>query len=86
MNNVSLSPTITHEDVQRLCRDITDAKAAAILATEATVEELEVAIAWAEGESDVMGEARHPLSGAAAQIYEVLTADEDLWQNGGRTE
>ena len=53
-----------------------DSKVAAILATGATLEDLEEAVAWASGESDVMGEERLPLSGRAAVIYDILTADE----------
>ena len=55
-----------------------DARIAAILATGATIEQLEEAAAWAAGESDVMGEMRRPVSGPVAAVYEILTADEAL--------
>jgi len=29
-----------------------------------------------------MGEARHPLSGRTAYLYEIITADEDIWDEG----
>lgn len=49
---------LAYEDVRRLCGDITDEKAAAILAAGGSLEDLETAVAWAAGESDTMGEAR----------------------------
>jgi hypothetical protein len=45
---------LTPQDVRHILGDLDDAKIAAILATEATPEELEEAAAWASGESDVM--------------------------------
>ena len=43
----------------------------AIIETERTFRELEEALAWAFG----VGKAVLPLAGAAAKIYEILTAD-----------
>ena len=63
---------LTREDVRRLCGDVTDDRAARMVATGASVRDLEVALAWSAGESDVMGEARQPLSGRAAELYELL--------------
>ncbi len=57
--------------------DIEDAKVAAIEPSAATREQLEEAVAWASGESDVIGNERLPLSGVVEQLYEILTADED---------
>lgn len=74
-NEGSAGPT--HEDVRHVCGDIADWKVAAILATGATLDEIEVAVAWDAGEDDVMGEERRPLSGAAAAVYDILIADED---------
>ena len=56
--------------------DIGDAKTAAVLATGATVEEFEEALAWASGESDVMGELEKRLDGAAALVYDILITEE----------
>ncbi len=50
---------------------------AAIEASAATREQLEEAVAWVSGESDVMGHERLPLSGVVEQLYEILTADEE---------
>lgn len=68
---------ITAEDVRKLCGEVEDQQVAAILATGATLEELEEAVAWAGGLDDVMGEERKPLTGAAAQIYDLLAEDLD---------
>jgi hypothetical protein len=68
---------VTHDMVVHLVGEIGNARIAAILAIGPTLEEIEEAVAWAAGESDVMGEERLPLSGVAAQVYDLLTADED---------
>lgn len=64
-------------EIRRIVGDITDAKIMAILKTGASLDELEQAVAWAEGESDVLGEAELPLSGPVSAVHEILTADEE---------
>jgi hypothetical protein len=68
---------LDHGEVRRLCGDIADWKISAILATGAEIDDIEVAVAWAAGEDDVMGEARRPLVGAAGAVYDIITADEE---------
>jgi hypothetical protein len=64
-------------DIRRLCGDLLDWKVAAILATDASQVDIEAAMAWLEGESDVMGEERRPLAGRSAAVYDLLVrADE----------
>lgn len=70
------SPAITAELIKTELNDVGDAKLAALLATQATVEEFEEALAWASGESDVMGELEKRLGGAAALVYEILTSED----------
>ena len=72
----SAEQAVTHEMVVGLIGEIGNAKIAAILAAGPTPEDLEEAVAWAAGESDVMGEERLPLTGVAARVYDILTADE----------
>lgn len=48
----------------------------AILATGATYAEIEQALMRAAGADEALGESSHPLEGPAAQVYELLTADE----------
>lgn len=68
---------LSHEDVRHLCGDIVDWKVSAILATGASLDDIEAAVAWDAGEDDIMGEERRPLSGAAAAVYDILIADEE---------
>ena len=68
--------TLRPDEVRRFCGDILDWKVTAIVATSGTLADLETALAFANGEDDLMGEARRPLSGAAGQIYDLLIADE----------
>lgn len=60
--------TLTHDEIRRLCGDVTDDRAARMIATGGTLDDLEVALAWRAGESDVMGDERKPLSGRAAEL------------------
>ncbi|MDH3229594.1 MAG: hypothetical protein OEN55_07375 [Alphaproteobacteria bacterium] len=68
----------TASDVAEILGPMPDARIAAILATGATLEQLEEAAAWAAGESDVMGGMRRPVIGPVAAVYDILTADEVL--------
>ena len=70
-------------EIVEVCRDIADWKVARILDTGASVADLEVAVHYAQGESDVLGAARVPLEGRAATVYELLVADEDVWGEDG---
>jgi hypothetical protein len=64
-------------DIKELVGDVDDVEAAAILAVGATRAELEQAVYYARGYGDVVDRSGHPLTGAAAQIYEILIARED---------
>ena len=66
----------TRDDVIHLLGDVSDHKVVEILETGTTLEQLEEAAAWLAGESDVMGEERLPLTGAAAKVYEIIARDE----------
>lgn len=63
----------TDKDVRRLFGDVEDDVVVEILAAAARIEDLEDAAAYLEGESDVMGEQRHPLSGRVAIVYEIVS-------------
>lgn len=69
------------DEVVRLVGDLEDAKVAEILAIAPTLEELEEAVAWAESESDVMGELEKSLSGASARVYEILMTRKDFGED-----
>lgn len=64
--------------ILEIAGNIEDAKVAAIERSGATTEQLEEAVAWASGLSGQMGKARRPLSGVVAEVYDILTADEDF--------
>lgn len=66
-----------HNDLLRLVADLDDSKALEILALGPTVAEAEEAALWAAGNGDILAQAGHPLTGIAAQIFEILTADEE---------
>jgi len=53
-----------------------DHRALEILELQPTFGDLEVALAYLNNMSDVMGEERLPLSGTAAGVYEIITRDE----------
>ena len=67
---------LSHDTVVRIAGDVSDAKAIAIIACGASLDELEQAVAWASLEDDVMGKERRSLTGIVAELYEILTADE----------
>lgn len=72
--------SLTHDEVRRLCGDIVDWKLGAIIATGASLAEVEEAVAFAAGADDVMGEERKPLAGKVAEVYDILVAD-DAWED-----
>lgn len=67
---------VTAEQIIDIVGPLTDARVMAIIATGATIEEIEEAAAWAEGESDVMGDLRIRAAAPVAAVYEILTAEE----------
>jgi hypothetical protein len=69
---------LTRNDVASALGDDEATAISAILALNPTYGEFHTALAWALGESDVMGEARQPLDGKAKQIYDIVAADE-VW-------
>lgn len=69
-------PELTAADIRAICGDILDWKLSAIMALRPSAAEVEAATAWASGQDD-LGQAGRPLSGTTAQVYDILTADED---------
>lgn len=69
---------LTHKDIVRILGPIDDETAVAIIETGANAAQVEEARLWAAGESDAMGEARKPLVGAAAAVYDILVAAQAL--------
>lgn len=79
------APQLTQADVLGVCGDILDWKVKAIIETGASLSELEAACAWAAGADEVLGEEREPLSGATAEVYEILIANEQFDDEPPRT-
>lgn len=66
----------TLAEIHELVGELEAAKLEAILATGATAGQIEEAMAWAAGESDVMGgELERPLAGPVAAVYEILASE-----------
>ena len=66
----------TLAEIRQMVGDVEAAKLEAILATGATPPQIEEAMAWVAGESDVMGgELQRPLSGPVAAVYEILSSE-----------
>jgi len=70
------SKPVTHEDILRMFGPVDDHRAVEILGLNPSWKELEVTMAYLADMSDVMGEERQPLTGCAAEIYDIVTRDE----------
>ncbi len=70
---------LSADEIRRIAGDISDARVLAILDLDVSRDELEEAVAWAEGQSDVLGELELPLSGVIGELREILTAGEE-WE------
>lgn len=71
------SAPATLDDAKRLLGDTDERKIAEILAVQPTIWELEEAAIWYRGDGDVLGKTGRSLSGKAAQIFEILSADDE---------
>ncbi len=76
---------LSAEEIRRIAGDISDARVLAILDLDPSRDELEQAAAWAEGQSDVLGELELPLSGVVSELHEILTAGEE-WEEERRAD
>ncbi|MEM7025553.1 MAG: hypothetical protein AAF637_23665 [Pseudomonadota bacterium] len=70
-------PAKLHEIIE-LLGDIEATKAEAILATGASMAEIEQAQAWVAGEGDALGEAERSLSGRVAEVFDILDSEGPL--------
>ena len=66
------SPPLARADVVALAGDLPDETVAAIIATGASVADLEAALQFLAGADDAMGEERIALTGARAAVYDIL--------------
>jgi len=70
-----MTTPLTHDVVAEIAGELDDVRIAEIIATGATLEELEQAIAWASGSNRPARDLDRPLSGRIAQLYDILTTD-----------
>jgi hypothetical protein len=66
---------VTAADVRHIAGAVADATVAAVLETEPSMEELEVAGSYLRGEGAEVDRSGHPMTGKVAQIYDILGAD-----------
>ena len=72
---------ITKQDVSRICGDLTDLKIAELMASGASISELEKASAWVSNQEN-LGDDRIIPEGQIGALCEILIADDEdlLWQ------
>lgn len=68
----------SYDELVHLVGELVPTRLAEIERLQATIAEIEEAVAYATGEDDIMGEARIPLIGRAAEVYEILVADQAM--------
>jgi hypothetical protein len=66
---------VTAEDVRHVAGPVTDDTVSAILKTEPSMEELEVAASYLRGEGSAVDRVGHPMTGKVAQLYDILSTD-----------
>jgi len=69
-------PITSADEVRHVAGPLNDNAVMAILRIGPSLEELEIAVRYALGESDLVDRAGHPLSGRVAQVYDILSAEE----------
>jgi hypothetical protein len=68
-------PITSFAEVRHLAGAVGDDTVLAILKCQASVEDLEVAAAYAQGEGSAWDRAGHPMTGKVAQLYDILSSD-----------
>lgn len=69
--------TVTRDEIKAVLGDIDDNKIIEILALKPSLVDLEAAVMWLAGDSDILARDGYQLSEAAAQIVDILAVDED---------
>jgi hypothetical protein len=70
-----VQPVTAFVEVRRVVGPVTDDTISAILKSEATLTDLEVAASYLRGEGSEVDRLGHPLAGKVAKLYEILSAD-----------
>jgi hypothetical protein len=66
---------VTSIEVRHVVGPVTDDTISAILRSEPSMEELEVATSYLRGEGSEVDRLGHPMTGKVAQRYDILSAD-----------
>jgi hypothetical protein len=73
--NSKAVPVTSSVEVRQLVGAVADDTLLAILKSQASVEDLEVAAAYAQGEGSALNRTGHPMTGKVAQLYDILSSD-----------
>jgi len=68
----------THDDIVHLLGPLSDQVVADIMKVEASYADLEAVALQLAQEDDVLGEARRPLTGPSARVYDIVKSVEDF--------
>ena len=69
-------PITSSVEVRYLVGPVADDTVLAILKCDASVEDLEVAASYVQGEGSALDRVGHPMIGKVAQLYDILSADQ----------
>jgi len=72
------TPTSFHSEIIHLFGPVDDHRIVEIMELQPSEADLEIAAAYVAGMTDIMGDERRPLSGIAAEIYEIVSRDEEF--------
>ncbi|MGV1791076.1 hypothetical protein [Rhizobium sp. A37_96] len=72
--------TLTSHDVTAVLGPVDEALLAEIVATGATPTELSEAWAWVNSDEALIGEGRHLPAGTVAALVDLLSADQEDWE------
>lgn len=67
----------TQGELRSILGDLDDATTLEILGLSPTVADLEEAVTWASGSGDVLGKRGRPLTGIAAQVFDILASGQE---------
>jgi hypothetical protein len=78
--NSRILPVASSDEVRHLVGPVADHTVLAILECQASVEDLEVAAGYVQGEGSALDRAGHAMASKVAQLYDILSSD-DLYAN-----
>jgi hypothetical protein len=68
-------PVTSSAEIRHFVGPVTDDTVLAILKCNASLEDLEVAASYVQGEGSALDRVGHPMIGKVAQLYDILTSD-----------